>query len=69
MDFFNRYNEEQNVAQQQHEDFKSNTNKYFLMNSKVLISILEKKNLDTELKVQVMLLLNNLILPIQLRSS
>ena len=29
MDFFNRYNEEQNVAQQQHEDFKSNTNKYF----------------------------------------
>ena len=29
MDFFNRYNEEQDVAQQQHEDFKSNTNKYF----------------------------------------
>ena len=25
MDFFNRYNEEQNIAQQQHEDFKSNT--------------------------------------------
>jgi len=29
MDFFNRYNEEQNVAQQQHEDFKSNTKDYF----------------------------------------
>ena len=29
MDFFNRYNEEQNVAQQQHEDFKSNTKNYF----------------------------------------
>jgi hypothetical protein len=29
MDFFNRYNEEQNVAQQQHDDFKSNTKKYF----------------------------------------
>ena len=29
MDFFNRYNEEQNTAQQQHEDFKLNTNKYF----------------------------------------
>jgi uncharacterized protein (DUF2164 family) len=29
MDFFNRYNEEQNTAQQQHEDFKSNTKKYF----------------------------------------
>ena len=29
MDFFNRYNEEQNTAQQQHEDFKSSTNKYF----------------------------------------
>ena len=29
MDFFNRYNEEQNTAQQQHEDFKSVTNKYF----------------------------------------
>ena len=28
-DFFNRYNEEQNIATQQHEDFKSNTNKYF----------------------------------------
>jgi uncharacterized protein (DUF2164 family) len=29
MDFFNRYNEEQNTAQQQHEDFKLSTNKYF----------------------------------------
>jgi len=29
MDFFNRYNEEQNTAQQQHEDFKSNTKNYF----------------------------------------
>jgi hypothetical protein len=29
MEFFNRYNEEQNIAQQQHEDFKSHTKKYF----------------------------------------
>ena len=29
MDFFNRYNEEQNTAQQQHEEFKSNTKDYF----------------------------------------
>ena len=29
MDFFNRYNEEQNTAQQQHEAFKSNTKDYF----------------------------------------
>ena len=29
MDFFNRYNEEQDVAQQQHEDFKTNTKDYF----------------------------------------
>jgi len=29
MDFFNRYNEEQDVAQQQHEAFKSNTKDYF----------------------------------------
>ena len=29
MDFFNRYNEEQNTAQQQHEDFKSSTKNYF----------------------------------------
>ena len=28
-DFFNRYNEEQGVAKQQHEDFKSNTKEYF----------------------------------------
>ena len=29
MDFFNRYNEEQQVAEQQHETFKSNTKDYF----------------------------------------
>jgi len=29
MDFFNRYNEEQSTAQQQHEDFKSDTKQYF----------------------------------------
>ena len=29
VDFFNRYNEEQNTAQQQHEAFKSNTKDYF----------------------------------------
>ncbi len=29
MDFFNRYNEEQDVAQQQHETFRSNTKDYF----------------------------------------
>jgi len=29
MDFFNRYNEEQSTAQQQHEDFKFNTKEYF----------------------------------------
>jgi len=29
MDFFNRYNEEQNTAQQQHEAFKSDTKQYF----------------------------------------
>ena len=29
MDFFNRYNEEQQVAEQQHEAFKSNTKDYF----------------------------------------
>jgi len=29
MDFFNRYNEEQSTAHQQHEDFKSNTKEYF----------------------------------------
>jgi uncharacterized protein (DUF2164 family) len=29
MDFFNRYNEEQNTAQQQHETFKSDTKQYF----------------------------------------
>ena len=28
-DFFNRYNEDAKVAQQQHEDFMSKTNKYF----------------------------------------
>jgi hypothetical protein len=29
LDFFNRYNEEQNVAKQQHEQFKSNTKQLF----------------------------------------
>ena len=29
MDFFNRYNEEQSTARQQHEDFKSTTKNYF----------------------------------------
>jgi len=29
MDFFNRYNEEQDIAQQQHDTFKSNTKDYF----------------------------------------
>ena len=29
MDFFNRYNEEQNVAKQQHESFKNNTKELF----------------------------------------
>jgi hypothetical protein len=43
-DFFNRYNEEQNVAQQQHEDFKSNTKDYFSKDFKGFdISVGEKK--------------------------
>ena len=44
MDFFNRYNEEQNTAQQQHEDFKSNTKDYFTNDFKGFdISVGEKK--------------------------
>ena len=44
MDFFNRYNEEQNTAQQQHEDFKSNTKKYFSEDFKGFdIAVGEKK--------------------------
>ena len=44
MDFFNRYNEEQNTAQQQHEDFKSNTQDYFSKDFKGFdISVGEKK--------------------------
>ena len=44
MDFFNRYNEEQNTAQQQHEDFKSNTKDYFSKDFKGFdISVGEKK--------------------------
>jgi uncharacterized protein (DUF2164 family) len=44
MDFFNRYNEEQNTAQQQHEAFKSNTNDYFTNDFKGFdISVGEKK--------------------------
>lgn len=44
MDFFNRYNEEQNTAQQQHEDFKSNTQDYFSKDFKGFdINVGEKK--------------------------
>ena len=44
MDFFNRYNEEQNTAQQQHEDFKSNTKDYFSKDFKGFdISVGDKK--------------------------
>ena len=44
MDFFNRYNEEQNTAQQQHEDFKSNTKDYFSKDFKGFdINVGEKK--------------------------
>ena len=44
MDFFNRYNEEQNTAQQQHENFKSNTKDYFSKDFKGFdIAIGEKK--------------------------
>ena len=44
MDFFNRYSEEQNTAQQQHEDFKSNTKDYFSKDFKGFdIAIGEKK--------------------------
>jgi uncharacterized protein (DUF2164 family) len=44
MDFFNRYNEEQNMAQQQHEDFKSNTKNYFSQDFKGFdINVGEKK--------------------------
>ena len=43
-DFFNRYNEEQNTAQQQHEDFKSNTKDYFSKDFKGFdIEVGEKK--------------------------
>ena len=44
MDFFNRYNEEQNTAQQRHEDFKSNTKDYFSKDFKGFdINVGEKK--------------------------
>jgi len=44
MDFFNRYNEEQNTAQQQHEAFKANTKEYFTNDFKGFdISVGEKK--------------------------
>ena len=44
MDFFNRYNEEQNTAQQQHEAFKSNTQDYFSQDFKGFdINVGEKK--------------------------
>ena len=44
MDFFNRYNEEQNTAQQQHEVFKSTTKDYFANDFKGFdIKVGEKK--------------------------
>jgi uncharacterized protein (DUF2164 family) len=44
MDFFNRYNEEQNTAQQHHEAFKSDTKQYFSNDFKGFdISVGEKK--------------------------
>jgi len=44
MDFFNRYNEEQNTAQQQHEIFKSDTKQYFSNDFKGFdINVGEKK--------------------------
>jgi len=44
MDFFNRYNEEQNTAQQQHEAFKSDTKQYFSNDFKGFdINVGEKK--------------------------
>ena len=44
MDFFNRYNEEQNTAQQQHETFKSDTKQYFSNDFKGFdINVGEKK--------------------------
>jgi hypothetical protein len=44
IDFFNRYNEGQNTAQQQHDEFKSNTKDYFSKDFKGFdISIGEKK--------------------------
>jgi len=43
-DFFNRYNEEQSTAQQQHEDFKSDTKDYFSKDFKGFdINVGEKK--------------------------
>jgi len=43
-DFFNRYNEEQNTAQQRHEDFKSSTKDYFSKDFKGFdINVGEKK--------------------------
>ena len=55
VDFFNRYNTEQEIATQQHKDFVNNTKSYSLMNSKVLISKLEKRILDMGLKMLMML--------------
>ena len=44
MDFFNRYNEEQNTAQQHHEDFKTSTKDYFSQDFKGFdINVGEKK--------------------------
>jgi len=48
MDFFNRYNEEQKVAEQQHETFKSNTKEYFGPEFKGFdFSVGEKMNMRT----------------------
>ena len=59
MDFFNRYNEEQNTAQQHHEDFKTSTKDYFSQDFKGFDINVGEKNLDMELKIQVKLQLNN----------
>ena len=59
MDFFNRYNEEQNTAQQQHEAFKAKTKEYFTNDFKGFEFRVGEKNLDMALKTLMMLQLNN----------
>jgi hypothetical protein len=51
MDFFNRYNEDQETATRQHEDFKSQTNNYFNNEFKGF----EFKSLGMEYRIQVKL--------------